>query len=97
MKATSEELQAAALDARLSFSLEEEELLLLRFQEFMEQVQQVKERTPLAETPPLPYPHGVKNTWRDDQREASLTREEALANGPDTDSSCFHVPRIVEG
>lgn len=44
-----------------------------------------------------PKPHAVplKNVWSDDEIHASLTREEALANGPVTRAGLFIVPTII--
>lgn len=97
MKITREELKAAAVDARLDFSAEETEPLRQKYQEALEKIQAVKEDMGPVDTPPLFYPQEVKNTYRNDRQEEPLPREKALANAPDADSSCFHVPRIIEG
>ncbi len=97
MKITREELQAAAVDARLSFSGEEEESLRQDFQETLERIRAVKDEMGPGDAPPLFYPREVKNAYRKDRQEVPLSREKALANAPDADDSCFHVPRIVEG
>ncbi len=97
MKITSKELEAAIVDARLSFTPEEQEALSQKFQQVLDQVQVIQENRTDLDTPPLFYPHDAKNIYREDRQEKSLPRETALANGPDTDTSCFHVPRIIEG
>lgn len=97
MKITRQELQAAAVDARLSFSGEEEGSLSQEFQETLERIRTVKDEMGPGDLPPLFYPREVKNACRKDRQEEPLSREKALANAPDADDSCFHVPRIVEG
>jgi aspartyl-tRNA(Asn)/glutamyl-tRNA(Gln) amidotransferase subunit C len=39
----------------------------------------------------------LKNVLRPDVPEASLPREQALANAPDAAKGCFRVPKILEG
>jgi aspartyl-tRNA(Asn)/glutamyl-tRNA(Gln) amidotransferase subunit C len=97
VKITSKELEAAIVDARLSFTPEEQEALRQNIERVLDQVQGIKEDCTDSDSPPLFYPHEVKNIYREDRQEKSLPRETALANGPDTDTSCFHVPRIIEG
>ncbi len=96
MKATGEEVKAAAADARLSFSSTEEESLREKVQQVFEDIREMKNYLDTTDFPPLYYPLERENVYREDRREQSLTREKALANGPDTDSECFHVPRIIE-
>lgn len=37
----------------------------------------------------------VNNRWRDDVRQPSLDRQDALSNAPRHDSSCFLVPAVL--
>ena len=97
MNVNREELQAAALDARLSFSPGEEEALRETLQGTLKALASLKEELGPVEHPPLFSPQDIKNAYRQDRQEEPLPREAALLNGPDTDSSCFHVPRIIEG
>ncbi len=97
MRVTSEELKAAAEDARLNFTPEAAEALSEKVRRVLEQVQEIKREYGDIDISPLYYPFETKNNCRDDRREKPLPREKALANGPETDTVCFHVPRIVEG
>jgi aspartyl-tRNA(Asn)/glutamyl-tRNA(Gln) amidotransferase subunit C len=97
VKITTKELEAAVVDARLSFTPEEEETLRQNIQRVLAQVQGIQEDMADLDIPPLFYPRETKNIYREDHPEKSLPREKALANGPDTDASCFRVPRIIEG
>jgi aspartyl-tRNA(Asn)/glutamyl-tRNA(Gln) amidotransferase subunit C len=94
---TLKELEAAIVDARLSFAPEEEESLRQKVQLVLQQVKDIQKEMAVLDIPPLFYPSETKNIYREDRQEKSLPRDEALANGPDTDTSCFHVPRIIEG
>jgi aspartyl-tRNA(Asn)/glutamyl-tRNA(Gln) amidotransferase subunit C len=97
VKITSEELKVAAVDARLSFAPAQAEALRHNMQQFLEEVQAIQEGHKNIGTLPLFFPLETRNVYREDRVENSLPREKALANGPDTDTACFHVPRIVEG
>ncbi len=46
-----------------------------------------------------PTSHSIPmfNVLRDDVAKPSLSREDALANAPESRDGCFIVPRIVEG
>ena len=97
MNITIKELEAAIVDARLSFTPEEQEALRQKIQQVLDQAQDIQKEIAVLDIPPLFYPRETKNIYRKDRQEKSLPRDEALANGPDTDTSCFHVPRIIEG
>ncbi len=46
----------------------------------------------------LGTPQGEKFSYaqRDDEVKPCLSREVALANAPDTDGTCFRVPKVIE-
>ncbi|HHX77731.1 MAG TPA: Asp-tRNA(Asn)/Glu-tRNA(Gln) amidotransferase subunit GatC [Firmicutes bacterium] len=97
MRVTGEEIKAAAEDARLSFTPATAEALREKIRQVLEQVGEIKKACGNIDLPPLYYPFETSNTLRDDRRENPLPREKVLANGPETDTVCFHVPRIIEG
>ena len=96
MTITCEDVQAAVLDARLSFSREEEEVLKLKIQRALVTMEDLKKEFAARDVPPLFTPLDKDNVFREDKNEESLPREKVLENGPDTDHTCFRVPRIIE-
>lgn len=44
---------------------------------------------------PLAHPLDTRNVFRDDVPKPSLTTEQALANAPRHDGSCFLVPAVL--
>lgn len=42
------------------------------------------------------HPVADRNLWREDQVQPSLTREEALANAPESEHGFFKVPPVIE-
>lgn len=90
-----EQVQAVAKLARLE--LDESEVAEFTDQlgtiiEYVEKMQRVDTEG----VPPLAHCLPVKNRFRDDQVNASLTPEEALANAPARDGDYFKVPRMLD-
>lgn len=50
----------------------------------------------LSDVPPMSHAGAFEST-RSDETEPSLTRDQALANAPDSDSGLFRVPRVIGG
>jgi aspartyl-tRNA(Asn)/glutamyl-tRNA(Gln) amidotransferase subunit C len=48
-----------------------------------------------SEIEPLAHPLDTRNVFRDDVPAPSLTTEQALANAPRQDGSCFLVPAVL--
>jgi aspartyl-tRNA(Asn)/glutamyl-tRNA(Gln) amidotransferase subunit C len=48
-----------------------------------------------AAVEPLAHPLDTRNVFRDDVPAPSLTTEQALANAPRQDGSCFLVPAVL--
>ena len=48
-----------------------------------------------AAVEPLAHPLETSNVFREDRPTASLTTEQALANSPRHDGSCFLVPAVL--
>jgi Asp-tRNA(Asn)/Glu-tRNA(Gln) amidotransferase C subunit len=90
-----QELKAAAQDARLSFEPEAEQALLAAVEKVKKKAAELRTQFDHAAESPLFSPPGAQGRMEEDRPGASLPREVALANGPDTGYTCFHVPRIV--
>ena len=95
MEDLSQDLKSAALDARLNLTNQEECELLAQIKRFLETVTVLKEKYDNSAEAPLFFPHEIAGRMREDKPEDSLPREVALANGYDTDKTCFRIPRIV--
>jgi aspartyl-tRNA(Asn)/glutamyl-tRNA(Gln) amidotransferase subunit C len=44
---------------------------------------------------PLTHPLDMKNVFREDEIQPSLTQQEVLSNGPEVQSGHFKVPKIM--
>ena len=45
---------------------------------------------------PMPHAVDLQNIFREDERQPSLDRADALSNAPKTDGQFFQVPQILE-
>jgi aspartyl-tRNA(Asn)/glutamyl-tRNA(Gln) amidotransferase subunit C len=45
---------------------------------------------------PTIHPVTDRNAWREDAAQPGLTREQAVANAPDTEQNFFKVPPVIE-
>lgn len=95
MHLSPEELKKAAWDTRIELTTTETKELLAEIQDFFNLVGPLQEIN-LGETPATYYGFEGQNTLREDIVLPSLPPEIFLANAPDTDESCFLVPRIIE-
>jgi aspartyl-tRNA(Asn)/glutamyl-tRNA(Gln) amidotransferase subunit C len=80
--------------ARLEFSAEEKEDIkkdLRRMIEFVEQLGALD----TSGVEPLLHMSPAINVLREDHPEGSVSREEALANAPDTDGAYFKTPKVI--
>jgi aspartyl-tRNA(Asn)/glutamyl-tRNA(Gln) amidotransferase subunit C len=89
------ELKNASLDARIILTEQEEKELTEQIQKFLAMADTMK-KINLADTKPTYYGFKRQNILRKDEVKSSLPLETSLANAPDADDSCFHVPKIVE-
>ncbi len=96
MEKLKEAISTAAFDARLNLTGKDEKKLQRQICEVLQQVKVAKNDLGNIEEDPMFFPHDLKNAIREDKPEESMAREIALSNGPETDTSCFQVPRIVE-
>jgi len=77
--------------ARLALSEEEIDRLGAQLNAILDAVGKVSELD-LADVEPTAHPLDLVNVWADDEPEASLSVEEALANAPDREAGFFRVP-----
>lgn len=81
--------------ARLALTPEEKERLGRQLAVILEHAAKVGE-VAAEDIPPTSHPVPRANVYRPDEVWPSLSREEALANGPEVEDGRFKVPRIVE-
>jgi len=95
MKITLQEVEHVARLARLALSEEEKEQMRSQLDRILGYIEKLSQ---LDTTGVEPTSHviPVTNVFRDDALLPSLSREEALANGPDRQEGFFRVPRIIE-
>jgi len=89
-----EVLKVASL-ARLSLSDQEISEFGRQLTEILSYVATLEELD-LEETEPMPHAVDACNVFREDTQGDSLTRDEALANAPQTDGLFFMVPQILD-
>jgi len=82
--------------AELSLTEEEKEELGEDLDRILDHFQKLEELDTEG-VEPLMHILDVKNVVREDRREESLPREEALKNAPKTSGGFFQVPRVIEG
>ena len=77
--------------ARLELREDEVERLEGQLNDILEAVSKVSELD-LSDVPPTSHPLEVANVWGDDEPQACLPVEEALANAPEREGDFFKVP-----
>ena len=97
MALTLDEVRRVAALARLKLSEEEERLFAGQLSAILEHVREL-EALDVSGVPPMTHAlaEGEAVALRPDVPEAGLTPEEALANAPAREGTCFKVPRIIE-
>ena len=96
MALTLEEVRKVALLARLELTDEEIERQGKNLNALLLQFEQLQELD-VSGIEPTSHSVPVYNVMREDVVRPSLSREQALANAPESRDGCFIVPRIVEG
>ena len=94
MKITTEEVQNIANLARLDLSAEELASLTGQLDQILSYVTLLNELNTEG-IAPTTHAIAVENAFRPDELKASLTQEEALANGPQVNGEAFVVPRVI--
>ena len=91
MAISRDEVLHVARLARLALSDDEVDRLSAQLNAILEAVGKVGELD-LADVEPTAHPLDLVNVWADDDPQASLPVEEALANAPDREAGFFRVP-----
>ena len=94
MAITRDEVLHVARLARLELRDDEIEQLTKELGAILDAVGKVSELD-LADVPPTSHPLSVVNVLGDDEPEASLELDEALANAPAVEGALFRVPPTV--
>lgn len=94
MKITIAEVQYVAKLARLQFSETEAEAMTGQLDRILAYIDKLNE---LDTSTVAPTTHAIAlvNAFREDELGASLSRAEALANGPLQNGAAFVVPKII--
>jgi aspartyl-tRNA(Asn)/glutamyl-tRNA(Gln) amidotransferase subunit C len=97
MSLSLDEVRRVAALARLKLSPEEEQLFAGQLSAILDHVRQL-EALDLTGVPPMTHAlaEGEAVALRPDALVPGLTPDEALANAPAREGSCFKVPRIIE-
>ena len=92
-----DEVRRVAALARLKLSSEEEQLFAGQLSDILEHVRAL-ETLDVTGVPPMTHAlaEGEAVALRPDTLVPGLTPEEALANAPARQGTCFKVPRIIE-
>ncbi len=91
-----DDVAKVALLGRLKLSAAELDRMAMQLTRVLEYVEILNEvNTDGVE--PMAHAVDLSNVLRDDVEQASLSREEALANAPKTDGRGFLVPQVLEG
>ncbi len=95
MTVSSQDIKEASWDARVELSVQEEQSLLQEAQQLFIKVKSFL-GPDLEEVSPTFFPIKSSTVLREDEVQPSLPVNKALANAPDADDHCHHVPRIIE-
>ncbi len=95
MKLTREEVEHVARLSRLSLEAAEIDALTGQMDQLLGYVEKLNE---LDTDEIVPTAHAVplENAFRADEIRPSLGLERALQNAPQTEASCFVVPKVIE-
>ena len=89
------EVEKVSKLARLALSQDELEQFGSQLTRILGYVQ-VLDEVEIEGAEPMPHAIDLENVFRDDTRNPSLDRPDALANAPKTDGQFFQVPQILE-
>jgi aspartyl-tRNA(Asn)/glutamyl-tRNA(Gln) amidotransferase subunit C len=87
-------VDAVALLARLELTDEERELMGGQLRSILAHVDQLASLD-TEDVPATRHPLPLETPFRADEMGEHLSRDQALANAPDTDGTSFIVPRVV--
>jgi aspartyl-tRNA(Asn)/glutamyl-tRNA(Gln) amidotransferase subunit C len=95
MRVTTDDVRHIASLARLRFSAAEQERLAGELSCILDYVDQLDELD-TSDVPPMAHVLDAQNVVRPDRVERRVSRDDALANAPDTDGTYFRVPKVIE-
>jgi aspartyl-tRNA(Asn)/glutamyl-tRNA(Gln) amidotransferase subunit C len=101
MKVTEKDVAYVADLANLELTAEESARMVVDLNSILAHMDKLNQLNTGAVEPSavvVPAAAGERFTyaWREDEPRPGLERESALANAPDTDGSCFRVPKVIE-
>jgi aspartyl-tRNA(Asn)/glutamyl-tRNA(Gln) amidotransferase subunit C len=95
MSLSRDDVQHVAQLARLSFSEEEEARMADEMSQILDYVEKLNELD-TSGVPPMSHVLDVTNVYREDDIEARIDQDQALAPAPDSDGDYFRVPKVVD-
>jgi aspartyl-tRNA(Asn)/glutamyl-tRNA(Gln) amidotransferase subunit C len=96
LKITEDTVRHVAQLARLAVSAEEAARLAPQLNDILDYAEQLQSLD-LSDVLPTSHSLPLTNVMRADEPRASLSREKALANAPDSDGQQVRVPAVLEG
>ena len=94
MKINKAQVDYIANLARIALSEEEKERLTAELGKIIEYVEKLNELD-TSNVEPMAHATGLKNVFREDTLERSITPQKALENAPDKEGDFFRVPKVV--
>jgi aspartyl-tRNA(Asn)/glutamyl-tRNA(Gln) amidotransferase subunit C len=95
MKLTKKDVEYVAKLARLELNEEEKEKYTLQLAQILEYVSKL-EQLNTQNIEPTSHVLSLENVFRDDEVKPSLSRDEVLANAPETEDGYFKVKKVIE-
>jgi aspartyl-tRNA(Asn)/glutamyl-tRNA(Gln) amidotransferase subunit C len=94
MKVDKEVMKKIETNARLNLSEEEREKFMAQINDVLDYFDKIKEAN-TDDVEPSFHPMAIKNVFREDVVEESLTQEEALVNAKHKKDGFFKGPKVV--
>lgn len=94
MAITRKEIEYIANLSRLTISENEIEEYTKQLSEILEHVNRLQ-KINTDNIEPMFYAVDIKNVFREDSNETSITRQKVLDAAPSTEKNCFKVPKII--
>ena len=95
MGVTRKDVQKVADLARLKLDEQEMEEMTSQLNDILDYFEKLKELD-TQDVEPLSHVLPLKNVFREDEVEPSLTQEETLRNAPEKGRGHFKVPRVID-
>jgi aspartyl-tRNA(Asn)/glutamyl-tRNA(Gln) amidotransferase subunit C len=95
-KITADQVRHVAKLARLALPPERLSKLAGQLESILEYVNKIQSAD-VSGVEPMAHALPIKNIFREDEVEPSLTVEQVLANAPDAEAPFFKVPKVIGG